>query len=103
MVPNRDPGLCEARGMSRGAAGDALEPSGGTGSTGWIPPKETPMAVVRKCDKCGRVDDRERWASAAEAADQGGLTAWTCPTCAWTEFELVEAGEAASDQRPAPR
>ena len=55
--------------------------------------EEAVMALVRKCDKCGRVDDRDSWSSAAEAADQGAFESWTCPTCAWTEFDLVEKEE----------
>lgn len=60
------------------------------------------MALVRKCDKCGHIDDRQRWSSPTEAADQGAFQDWTCPTCAWTEFELVEESEAARSQTPAP-
>lgn len=55
--------------------------------------EEAVMALVRKCDKCGHIDDRDSWSSAAEAADQGAFDAWTCPTCAWTEFELVDGSE----------
>jgi hypothetical protein len=55
------------------------------------------MAFVRKCEQCGRTDDREQWKSAEEAADKGAFQTWTCPNCAWTEFDLVEAeGEAAN-------
>jgi predicted nucleic-acid-binding Zn-ribbon protein len=49
------------------------------------------MAFVRKCEKCGNVDDREQWSSASEAADQGAFQNWTCPSCAWTEFELIDS------------
>jgi hypothetical protein len=49
------------------------------------------MAFVRKCEKCGNVDDREQWSSPTEAADQGAFQNWTCPSCAWTEFDLVES------------
>ncbi len=53
------------------------------------------MAFVRKCEKCGGVDARQQWTSAAEAADKGAFDqAWTCPTCAWPEFDLVETSEA---------
>jgi hypothetical protein len=52
------------------------------------------MAVVRKCDKCEHIDERQTWASAKEAADAGAFQQWTCPTCAWTEFDLVETSEA---------
>jgi hypothetical protein len=53
------------------------------------------MAMIAKCEQCGKVDDRKQWASADEAAKQGAFQSWTCPTCAWTEFELVDADEAA--------
>jgi hypothetical protein len=49
------------------------------------------MAFVRKCEKCGNIDDREQWSSASEAADKGAFQDWTCPSCAWTEFELVDS------------
>jgi hypothetical protein len=52
------------------------------------------MAVVRKCEQCSKIDGRERWSSASEAADKGAFGKWTCPTCAWTEFDLVEEAEA---------
>jgi len=52
------------------------------------------MAFVRKCDKCGHIDNRQTWSSATEAADAGAFQNWTCPTCAWTEFELVEESQA---------
>jgi len=53
------------------------------------------MAFVRKCEQCGKIDERENWSSASEAADKGAFQKWTCPTCAWTEFDLVEQSEAA--------
>ena len=53
--------------------------------------EETAMAFVRKCEKCGKVDDREQWSSPDEAAKQGAFQTWTCPNCAWTEFDLVDA------------
>jgi hypothetical protein len=52
------------------------------------------MAYVRRCDKCDHIDERERWPSASAAAEQGAFENWTCPTCAWTEFQLVEESEA---------
>ena len=52
------------------------------------------MPFVRKCDKCGSVDSREQYKDAHEAADRDAFKDWTCPTCAWTEFDLVEAEEA---------
>ena len=48
------------------------------------------MALVAKCAKCGKIDQRKTYSSAEDAAKQGAFTNWTCPTCAWTEHELVE-------------
>ena len=53
------------------------------------------MAFVRKCEQCGSVDARQNWSSAAEAAEKGAFEKWTCPSCAWTEFDLVEESEPA--------
>lgn len=58
------------------------------------------MAFVRKCEQCGSVDARQSWSSAAEAADQGAFQKWTCPSCAWTEFDLIEEAEAAEPATP---
>jgi predicted nucleic-acid-binding Zn-ribbon protein len=55
------------------------------------------MAFVRKCDKCGNLDTRESWSSPTEAADKGAFHNWTCPSCAWTEFDLVEASETGAE------
>jgi hypothetical protein len=53
------------------------------------------MAFVRQCEKCSSIDARQDWSSASEAADKGAFAEkWTCPTCAWTEFDLVDAAEA---------
>ena len=53
------------------------------------------MALVRKCEKCGKIDDRQQWSSPTEASDKGAFTqAWTCQGCAWPEFDLVELSEA---------
>jgi hypothetical protein len=51
------------------------------------------MAVVRKCEQCGRIDARVSWPSAKDAGKDPVLATWTCPMCAWTEFDLVEAEE----------
>jgi predicted nucleic-acid-binding Zn-ribbon protein len=51
------------------------------------------MAYVRKCEKCGAVDARQRWSSPSEAASEDAFSNWTCPSCAWTEFDLVEEAE----------
>lgn len=58
------------------------------------------MAFVRKCEQCGSIDARQSWSSTAEAADQGAFQNWTCPTCAWTEFDLVEDSETAEAATP---
>jgi len=49
------------------------------------------MTFVRKCEKCGSLDTRTSWSSPDEAAKDDAFTGWTCPVCAWTEFDLVEA------------
>ena len=51
------------------------------------------MAYVKKCEKCGHIDPRGSWRSTDEAAKDPGFATWSCPTCAWTEFDLVEAEE----------
>jgi hypothetical protein len=58
------------------------------------------MAFVRKCEQCGTIDARQNWSSATEAADQGAFQNWTCPTCAWTEFDLIEESETAQTAAP---
>ena len=49
------------------------------------------MAVARKCEQCGRIDARVTWPSTQDAAKDPVFATWTCPMCAWTEFDLVEA------------
>ena len=51
------------------------------------------MPLIRKCEKCGSLDNRASWSSADDAAKNDAFNDWTCPTCAWTEFDLVEAEE----------
>ena len=60
------------------------------------------MAFVRKCEQCGNIDTRQSWSSAAEAADQGAFQKWTCPSCAWTEFDLIEEAATATAETSAP-
>jgi hypothetical protein len=48
------------------------------------------MAYVRKCEQCGRVDARISWPSREDAGRDPVFATWTCPNCAWTEFDLVE-------------
>jgi hypothetical protein len=56
--------------------------------------------LMRKCSQCGTVDTRGSWSSPAEAAKDGAFNRpWACSSCAWTEFELVEA-EAEPSDRP---
>jgi hypothetical protein len=59
--------------------------------------------VTRKCTQCGSLDTRESWSSVDEATKAGAFQkAWTCSTCAWTEFDLVEhETEAAKEAAPA--
>ena len=49
------------------------------------------MTVAKKCEQCGRVDMRATWPSPEDAAKDPVFDRWTCPNCAWTEFDLVEA------------
>lgn len=49
------------------------------------------MTMIRKCEKCGSIDSRTTWSSAEEAAKSGAFQGWSCPMCAWPEFDLVEA------------
>jgi hypothetical protein len=49
------------------------------------------MAYVRKCEQCGRIDARASWSSVEDASKDPVFDHWTCPNCAWTEFDLVEA------------
>jgi len=51
------------------------------------------MPLIRKCEKCGSLDSRASWSSTDQAAKDDAFTNWTCPTCAWTEFDLVETEE----------
>jgi ribosomal protein S27AE len=48
------------------------------------------MAVAKKCEQCGRVDMRTTWPNEKDAAKDPSFDRWTCPNCAWTEFDLVE-------------
>ena len=59
------------------------------------------MAVARKCEQCGRVDTRVTWSSPQDAAKDPVYSRWTCPMCAWTEFDLVEAEQ--SEAEPVSR
>ena len=58
------------------------------------------MAYVRKCEQCGRVDARVSWPSRDDAGRDPVFATWTCPNCAWTEFDLVEADK---EQQPVTR
>jgi hypothetical protein len=49
------------------------------------------MAVAKKCEQCGRVDARVTWPSPDDAAKDPMYLKWTCPNCAWTEWDLVDA------------
>ena len=53
-------------------------------------------ATVRRCVQCGRNDTRRTWPSIDAAANDGALLSWTCPTCAWTEAELIEVEASAT-------
>ena len=60
--------------------------------------------TVRRCVQCGKNDTRRTWSSMNDAAEDGALKSWTCPTCAWTEGELIEvdATGTGSDDPMAP-
>ena len=48
--------------------------------------------LMRKCSQCGTIDTRNAWSSPAEAAKDGAFDGkWSCSSCAWTEFDLVES------------
>jgi hypothetical protein len=59
------------------------------------------MAYIRKCEKCGSVDSRERWSSPTEAASKDAFDGWSCPSCVWTEFDLVDEETQAEPQATA--
>jgi hypothetical protein len=48
------------------------------------------MALVRQCEKCGSIDPRATWETPDQAAKDGAFETWSCPMCAWPEFDLVE-------------
>jgi hypothetical protein len=53
------------------------------------PPYDPTVTWVRHCTSCGSMDDRERWASKAEAVDDRVFQrAWACPSCAGNGFEV---------------
>lgn len=54
--------------------------------------------LMRKCEKCGALDMSKSWSSPDAASKDGAFDgAWTCSSCAWTEFDLVE-GEAEAEK-----
>jgi hypothetical protein len=59
------------------------------------------MALVRKCEKCGNIDSRQRYSSTDDAASKDAFSDWTCPSCAWTEFDLVDEATEAEPQATA--
>jgi len=109
MVPNRDPRPVVPRRVGRRAPEGAartdtptlrpfrpplMSPAARIGTVGaWTRTGVVVMPLIRKCDKCGSLDNRATWSSADEAAKEGAFSGWTCPTCAWTEFDLVDAEE----------
>ena len=60
----------------------------------------TMKMALRRCAQCGRNDARRTWSSIDEAANDKALVGWTCPTCAWTEAELVEVEGVTADADP---
>jgi hypothetical protein len=56
--------------------------------------------LVRKCSQCGSVDTRNSWTSTDDAAKKNAFDGkWSCSSCAWTDFELVDADAEGADQR----
>jgi predicted nucleic-acid-binding Zn-ribbon protein len=53
------------------------------------------MTVARQCEQCGNVDTRVTWKSRDDAAKDPVFDRFTCPNCAWTEFDLVDAEQEA--------
>lgn len=50
--------------------------------------------LMRKCSQCGTIDPKQSWSSLDDATKQGAFDKpWTCPSCAWPEFELAESEE----------
>lgn len=59
--------------------------------------------LMRKCSQCGTVDTRASWKSADDAAKDGTFNRpWTCASCAWTEFELVEVEPTPAEPQTTP-
>jgi hypothetical protein len=55
-------------------------------------------SLVRQCTQCGAIDSKATWSSADEASKQGVFDGkWSCSSCAWTEFDLVDADESARE------
>jgi hypothetical protein len=55
--------------------------------------------LVRKCSQCGSVDTKNSWSSADEAAKKNAFDGkWSCSSCAWTDFELVDADAEKAEQ-----
>ena len=80
---------CRAAARPAGVRFDATVSPGPLAS----PPPELEdvvMTVARKCEQCGRIDARVSWPSTEDAAKDPVFDSWTCPMCAWTEFDLVE-------------
>jgi hypothetical protein len=48
------------------------------------------MRAVRK------IDARVSWPSPQDASKDPVFATWTCPNCAWTEFDLVEGDKQGS-------
>jgi hypothetical protein len=61
------------------------------------------MPYIRKCEQCGRFDGRVSWPSPEDASKDPVFSTWTCPNCAWTEFDLVDAREQGQEQQPVAR
>jgi hypothetical protein len=54
---------------------------------------------MRKCAQCGTLDNAKAWSSPDKAAQDGAFDGrWTCSSCAWTEFDLVDEDAREVDQ-----
>lgn len=49
--------------------------------------------MVLRCTRCGKVDDTRTFENANQAQDS--MAHWACSRCAWTDWELIEADQAA--------
>jgi ribosomal protein S27AE len=73
------------------------------GAQGWgikLAQEGSEMAqLMRKCAQCGTLDNGKSWSSPDKAAQDGAFDdRWTCSSCAWTEFDMVDSEAEAADR-----